>query len=242
MNNVRKLRNWLTRLRYRFDAIDRVSHAQCGEDLLIQYVFNSLGIRKIAYLDIGAHHPSYLSNTYYFYLKGHRGVCVEPDPALMQRFTSERPGDRLLNIGIGREEATADFYVMSRPTLNTFSKAEAERFASYGKQSIERVLPVRIRNINTVIAEEFGDAPNLISLDVEGMDLDILQSIDFERFAPDVLCVETLTYTEDQSERKITKIIEFMQSRGYFVYADTYVNSIFVRSAAWRERGKRGAA
>ncbi len=242
MNNVRKLRNWLTRLRYRYDAIDRVSHAQCGEDLLIQYVFNSLGIRKISYLDIGAHHPSYLSNTYYFYLKGHRGVCVEPDPALMQQFASERPGDCLLNIGIGSEEATADFYVMSRPTLNTFSKAEAERFASYGKQSIERVLPVRIRNINTVIAEEFGNAPNLISLDVEGMDLDILQSIDFERFAPDVLCVETLTYTEDQSERKITEIIEFMQSRGYFAYADTYVNSIFVRSVTWRERGKRGAS
>ena len=242
MNSVRKLRNWLTRLRYRFDALDRVSHAQCGEDLLMQYVFNSLGIRKIAYLDIGAHHSSYLSNTYYFYLQGHRGVCIEPDPALASQFASERPGDRLLNIGIGPDEAMANFYVMSRPTLNTFSKGEAERFASYGKQSIEQVLPVRIRNINTVIAEEFGNVPNLISLDVEGMDLAILQSLDFERFAPDVLCVETLTYTEDQSERKITEIIDFMESRGYFVYADTYVNSIFVRSAAWRERGKRGAS
>ena len=200
MGRLIPLRNWLTRLWYRFDAIDRVSYSQCGEDLLIQYLFNSLGIDKIAYLDIGAHHPSYLSNTYYFYLKGHRGVCIEPDASLAPAFGKQRAGDRLLNIGIAPEEGIADFYVMSRPTLNTFSRTEAERFASYGNQRIERVVAVPIRNINTVIAEEFGRAPNLLSLDVEGLDLPILRSLDFEKFAPDVVCVETLTYTEDQCQ------------------------------------------
>lgn len=242
MGNLRTLRNWLTRWRYRIDAVDRVSYAQCGEDLLIQYLFNSLGTDRISYLDVGAHPPSYLSNTYYFYLRGHRGVCIEPDAALAHAFGKERPGERLLNIGIAPEEGIADFYVMSRPTLNTFSREEAERFASYGNQTIERVVPVPIRNINAVIAEQFGRAPNLLSLDVEGLDLPILQSLDFETYAPDVVCVETLTYTEDQSERKIAEIIDFMQSRGYFVYADTYVNSIFVRSAVWRRRGKQGKA
>ncbi len=239
MDSLRWLRNWLTRRRYRLDAVDRVSHAQCGEDLLIQYVFNALGNSRISYLDIGAHHPSYLSNTYYFYLKGHRGVCIEPDATLVPAFAKERPGDRLLNIGIAPTEGIADFYVMSTPTLNTFSREEAERFASYGKQKIERVVPVRIRHINAVMAEEFGGAPNLLSLDVEGLDLPILLSLDFEHHAPDVVCVETLTYTEDRSERKITEIIEFMESRGYFVYADTYVNSIFVRQDKWRARGTR---
>lgn len=233
------LRNWFTRWRYRLDAVNRVSYAQCGEDLLVQYIFNALGATKISYLDIGAHHPSYLSNTYYFYLKGHRGVCIEPDATLIPAFEKDRPGDRLLNIGIAPDEGMADFYVMSTPTLSTFSKNEAERFASYGKQKIERVVPVRIRPINAVIAEEFGGAPNLLTLDVEGLDLLILQSLDLETYAPDVVCVETLTYTEDQSERKITEIIEHMTSRGYFVYADTYVNSIFVHQNKWNARGAR---
>ena len=236
MDSVRTVRNWFARWRYRINALDRMSYAQCGEDLLIQYVFHAMGMRNISYLDIGAHHPTYLSNTYYFYLKGSKGVCVEPDAALLKPFAKERPGDRLLNIGIAPEDGVAEFYVMSTPTLNTFSKAEAERFVSYGNQKIERVERVRLRNINEVMAEQFGRAPDLLSLDVEGLDLPILQSLDFSRYAPDVCCVETLSYTEDRSERKLTEIIDLMLAHDYFVYADTYVNSIFVRRPAWRNR------
>ena len=69
------------------------SYAQCGEDIIMQYVFDALGINAIRYLDIGAHHPSYLSNTCFFYLKGHRGVCVEPNRRLLSAFREHRPGD-----------------------------------------------------------------------------------------------------------------------------------------------------
>jgi FkbM family methyltransferase len=237
MLDLRSLRAGLGRLRHRIKEGGRASFAQCGEDLIIQYVFNSLGRDRIRYLDVGAHHPSYLSNTYYFYLRGQRGVCVEPDVSLLEAFRRDRPEDALLNIGIADTEGSAEFFVMSTPTLNTFSRQEAERFASYGKQKIERVEHVGIRNINNVIAEQFGDAaPDLLSLDVEGLDLAILQSFDFGRYAPDVCCVETLSYTEDRSERKLTEIIDLMLAQDYFVYADTFVNSIFVRRSTWRDR------
>lgn len=240
MNLVRLLKNRVNRVRHglRYE----ISYAQCGEDLLIQYVFATLGVREIRYLDIGAHHPSYLSNTCLFYLKGHRGVCVEPDATLLPAFHRERPADKVLNVGVAPEDGESDFFVMSTPTLNTFSRAEAERFASYGKERIERVEKVEIRNINSLIADNFSAPPNLLSLDVEGLDLVILQSLDFGRCAPVVMCIETLSYTEDRSERKLTEVIEFVQAQGYFVYADTHVNSIFVRADAWRERGARGTA
>jgi FkbM family methyltransferase len=236
MPDLRSIRAALGRWRHRLREGARESFAQCGEDLIIAYVFNALGRAKIRYLDIGAHHPTYLSNTHYFYLRGHRGVCVEPDASLLAAFRRERAGDTLLNVGIAPEEGEADFYVLTTPTLNTFSKQEAERFASYGQQRIERVERIAIRNVNALIREHFAAAPDLLSLDVEGLDLQILRSLDFAALGPDVCCVETLSYTEDKSERKLTEIIDFMASQGYFVYADTYVNSIFVRTAAWRAR------
>ena len=236
MPDLRSLRAAVSRLRYRVRQGGRESYAQCGEDLIIAYVFNALGRKIITYLDIGAHHPSYLSNTCYFYRRGHRGVCVEPDATLLAAFGRERGGDTLLNIGIAPEEGVADFYVLSTPTLNTFSKVEADRFASYGVQRIERVEKVAIRNVNAVMREHFSGPPDLLSLDVEGLDLPILRSLDFANFAPDVCCVETLSYTEDRSECKLDDIIEFMLSKDYFVYADTFVNSIFVRRSAWRTR------
>jgi FkbM family methyltransferase len=236
MLELRSLRAGIGRLRYRMRHGARTSFAQCGEDLIIAYLFDALGTARIRYLDVGAHHPSYLSNTYHLYRRGARGVCVEADASLLPAFRRERRGDTLVHAGVGVADGEAEFFIMSTPTLNTFSRAEAERVASYGAQRIERVERVRIRAINGLIDEYFGGAPELLSLDVEGIDLAILETLDFERRAPLVCCVETLSYTEDRSERKLSEIIEFMIARGYMLYADTYVNSIFVRDAAWKAR------
>ena len=77
--------------------------------------------------------------------------------------------------------------------------------------------------------------PDLVSLDVEGWDLDILRSIDFARYRPYVFCVETISYAEgDGSGVKSTEIHALMLENGYRLYADTYINSIFVAESSWR--------
>lgn len=56
-----------------------ISYSQFGEDLLAQEI---LGYERcdIFYIDIGAFHPISKSNTYIFYKRGSRGMCVEPNP------------------------------------------------------------------------------------------------------------------------------------------------------------------
>lgn len=222
---------------YRF-CTSSLSFAQCGEDRIIEFALRQLGIHKPVYLDIGAHHPSYLSNTFYFYKKGSVGVCVEPDEFLCSTIRKQRKNDKCLNIGIGitEEDKAASFYVMSTKTLNTFSKVEAERYASYGNHKIEKVLEIPLVTINEVIKNNFIHCPDFVSLDVEGWDLQILKTLDFNQYRPPVFCVETLTYTENNSEMKITEIAEYMLSKNYFVYADTYINSVFVDREAWDAR------
>lgn len=111
----------------------KISYSQCGEDLIIEQLFSVLGRQKVSYLDVGAHHPTYLSNTYLFYKNGGHGVCVEPDPSLFVQFKKMRPKDINLNCGVGASNGVADFFIMSTSTLNTFSRLEAERYESYGK-------------------------------------------------------------------------------------------------------------
>ena len=241
MSFARTLKSRINRFRYA--AHCKTSFAQCGEDLIMDYAAGILGLGGITYLDIDTHHPIHLSNTYLFYLQDRRGVCIEPDVTLLPPFRSHRPGDVLLNVGVGPEAGVRDFYVMTSPTLNTFSRAEAERYGTYGSQKIERVEPVPIVRVDAVLAQHFPQPPDLVSLDVEGLDLDILREFDFSRARPALFCVETLTYTEDGSERKLTEIIDFMLAQDYFVYADTYVNTIFVDRNAWsRRRGARTGA
>jgi FkbM family methyltransferase len=214
------------------------SFSQSGEDLIIQFLFDwVLGIPSPTYLDIGAHHPTYLSNTYLFYRRGCRGVLVEPDPDLFRVIAAKRKRDVCLNEGIGVGEAReADFFVMSASTLNTFVREEAERIAAAGRHRIEKVIRIPLRPVNELIEQHFSGPPDFVSLDVEGLDHEILASLDFARFGPRVLCVETLTYSDDKTERKLTEIVELVKARGYRTYADTHINTIFVSDEAWRAR------
>ena len=215
----------------------QVSYAQCGEDLIVDFIFRSMKKPTPTYLDIGANHPTQINNTYHFYLKGSQGVCVEPDPFLSENIRRKRKRDVVLNIGIAADEnANANFYIMTARTLSTFSEAEAERYVSYGNQKIEQVIQIPCQTVNAVMKQHFPNSVDYVSIDVEGKDLEILQSFDFATYRPTVFCLETLSYTEDKSERKLSEIIDYMLAQDYLIYADTYINTIFVERTTWQQR------
>jgi hypothetical protein len=67
------------------------------------------------------------------------------------------------------------------------------------------------------------------------MDLEILKSLDFQRFQPDVICVETISFSITNTEEKLNDTIDFMHTKGYFTYADTHVNTIFCKKELFRK-------
>jgi FkbM family methyltransferase len=226
----------LNKLRKSLGVHGRSSYAQCGEDLLLRNLLNSLDIDKPYYIDIGAHHPKYLSNTYLFYKNGSNGICVEPDPSLFRTIKNSRRRDLCLNVGIGTSNAEADFYVMSAPTLNTFSKEEAENNHANSPYKIKKVIKLPLITVNKLIEDFAKKVPDLISLDVEGLDLEVLKSFDFNRFRPKMFCVETLSLDKNHKEIKVQEIIELMTQCDYLVIADTWLNTIFADRKTWENR------
>jgi len=206
------------------------SYAQCGEDLIIDFLALKFGWKTFSYLDIGTNHPKKFNNTYLFYKKGSRGVCVEPDKELVKSIRYYRKGDITLNVGLSSgKESMSDFYIMSVNTLNTFSKGDAEKLDKEGIYTIKEVVKVPLKNINAILSTSFkGKTPNLISIDVEGWNEEIIKSLDFDKHKPELLCLETVTFATDNTEKKIDSIIEFFKGKVYFVYADTFINTIFI--------------
>ena len=213
-----------------------LSYSQSGEDLIVAYLLHKLNIKSPYYLDIGTNRPKLINNTYYFYIRGFTGVCVEANPKLAAEIKRSRPKDTVLEKGIGiSEQADMDFYVFSGKYdgLSTFSQAEAEHWSKtgskeHGKIPVEKVIKIPLISINTVIEKYCSHLPDFVSLDVEGWDLAILQSMNFEAYRPHIFCVETLLYDSNQNESKNEELIRFMKSKGYAVYADTNINTIFV--------------
>ena len=79
----------------------------------------------------------------------------------------------------------------------------------------------------------FSPCPNLVSIDVEGLDLQIAKTIDFGKFSPEAFCIETLWFAEGNKETRNHEMISFFLQQGYFIYADTYINTIFCRKDAY---------
>ncbi len=219
----------------RFDYINpqKISYSQSGEDLLVDYIFKVRGLEKVSYLDIGANHPLYINNTYIFYLKGSRGVNIEPNPKMIERFIKLRPNDISIAAGAAPDKGELIYYELDSPELNTFSKEHALQMQEKG-HTIHRVTIFPVITINYIIATYFNNiSPNVIFIDAEGMDFELVNSIDFNIYKPEVLCVESVSYELDGSGKKDAKLIDLITSKGYMLYADTNINSIFVRKDFW---------
>jgi len=167
--------------KFRFPSAANPSYSQSGEDVICRMIFNYLAIRQPSYLDIGAWLPQEGSNTYLYYSLGSRGVLVEPNVAKIPDLKAVRPGDTVLNVGIGiTEQKEADYYCMNDDGLNTFDKAEAERRVALSKAKIEKVVKMPLVPINKVIEDHFnGKTPDFISIDVEGLEVPIMKTLDF---------------------------------------------------------------
>jgi FkbM family methyltransferase len=212
------------------DAYGELSFSQCGEDMTVNFALRMLEVREITYLDVGAFLPTAINNTYLFYRKGHRGVLVEPNPALCEQLRRVRPKDTTLAVGIGfTGERSADYYVMNLAELNTFSKEEAEHQEkeTKGQIRVREVVTMPLLNINDVMGEHFKGAPTFLSIDTEGLDLSILKTIDYKRFRPKIICAETLV---SSTTRTIPEIPAFMATVGYVPRGGSMVNTLFVDS------------
>lgn len=206
------------------------SFAQCGEDLVVDFILGYVGVTNVSYLDIGAFDPIEINNTYLFYEKGFKGVLVEPNPVMCEKLRRVRPRDTTLTAGIGiADEREADFYQMSDPSWNTFSKAEAEHVVetTKGKIFIEKQLKMPLLDINGVMAKHFNGAPTFVSIDAEGLHFDLVKAIDYTKFRPLVICVETLVSGTTET---IPEIAQYMATQGYVERGGSFVNSIFVDS------------
>jgi FkbM family methyltransferase len=205
------------------------SYAQSGEDVIVAAIFDALKIVKPTYLDVGAYLPIFSNNTYLFYQKGSRGVLVEPNVDLIPELRTKRPGDTVLNVGIGvTEQDAADYYRMTLSQWNTFDKDEAERRVAKtgGGVKIVQVVKMPLVPINRIISEHFPRVgPDFLSIDIESLDLAVLRTLDFSRFRPKVICTETLIPLTAQMDPEITR---FLGSQGYEVRGMTFPNTIYI--------------
>jgi FkbM family methyltransferase len=206
----------------------RRSYAQEGEDLLLDAIQN--GKRDGFYIDIGCHHPFRLSNTYLFYTRGWRGIVIDPNDDLIRLYRRHRPRDLALCRAIARERGEMTYYRFKESAFNTLDADNCQRVLSSGQSIMLAPRQVAACPFSD-IQNEFlapGQRVNLLSIDVEGCDLDVLKSADWSRFAPDLIVAEEHT-KETALWADVSDIQQFLESKGYRCRARIRRSAVFFR-------------
>jgi FkbM family methyltransferase len=199
----------------------RTSFAQEGEDLILARLFEhqASGI----YVDVGAHHPRRFSNTELLYRRGWRGVNIDAAPGSMKLFEELRPRDINIELGVAAQAEERDFFVFDEPALNTF---DADRAHELDKPPymIKRVVKVRCLPLAAILRERAIGAIDLLTIDAEGFDYAVLQTLDWEVSRPRVVLTEH--FCDDIAALMASELHGFMKARGYRLTAKTW-NSVF---------------
>jgi FkbM family methyltransferase len=203
------------------------SYSQEGEDLVLNRVFG--GRQHGFYVEVGCHHPFRFSNTYLFYRMGWSGICIDPLPGTAALFKKWRSRDICIESGISSRRSTLNYFMFNEPALNTFDESVAKsRDGLLGYRIIE------CRKIETIplgdaiernIARHGSTQIDFFSIDVEGLDLQVLQSNNWEKFRPAIIIAECL----DLSFKNLGQdpVVEFLSGKGYEIYAKTGESVVF---------------
>lgn len=209
-------------------------YSQFGEDFLLWEFFDhkSNGF----YVDVGAFDGVHLSNTYSFELQGWRGICVEPHPRYYEFCQQSRPNAicvQAATVGSDAQELVEFF----TEEMGLLSGIEPGREEDVGNRYLARGLEfrgfsrvnVRAITLNRLLNEYLpaNNEIDFLSIDVEGTEVDTLMGLNFERYRPRVIVVETNTVAAKQN---ITRYLH--KNCGYHYARNLAVNAIYSRDAS----------
>jgi len=146
------------------------SYSQFGEDAVVQAFFRNKN--DGFYVDVGAYHPHLYSNTYALYRKGWHGLAIDPNPAMQPLFKLFRSHDTFVCAGVGIGEGVYEQF--DDGAYNQFVQQKGGQ---------------KLRRLDDMLHEHHVERIDFLSIDVEGMDLEVLKTHDWS-IRPKLVAVE----------------------------------------------------
>jgi FkbM family methyltransferase len=165
------------------------SYSQNGEDVVLWRALQA--VIRGRYIEVGANHPSDDSISMAFYARGWSGITVEPDPQFAKLQREQRPGDLLVEAAItANDHETVVFHVVDGTGLSTLDATIARMHAGASHKTHDITVPTRRLDSILDDAGWGGQDIHFMSVDTEGSERDVLESIDLAIWRPWVLVIE----------------------------------------------------
>ncbi len=200
-----------------------ISYSGNFEDVLLNRLFRDK--RPGFYVDIGAHHPIFASNTHHFYLLGWRGINVEPT-SYFTHFPKIRPEDVNLKVAVSNSCGTINF----RECTGQAAVSQVDGVANehIALANIKReIFEIETRTLASILQENSSPEIDFLSIDVEGHEKQVIEGNDWDRFRPRLLLIEsTFPFTNTLCHHDWEPIL---LENGYLFAHFDGVNRFYVR-------------
>jgi FkbM family methyltransferase len=204
-----------------------LSFSQSGEDKVYTHFVDVS--KKGFYIDIGANEPINLSNTFFLYNKGWRGITIDADLDLIKQHRKIRIKDRAICAALAAEHGEREFFQFEHSAYNTLN----EEVYNHVKTGLKVVKSETISTVplNHILIENNDFIPaeiDLLSIDVEGLDFEIIRSLDFDRFSPKFVIIEM--HNLDLSNLDKDPLYKFMLEKKYRLVSYVAMNGYFQKN------------
>ena len=163
------------------------SFAQGSMDLILEHIFKDT-IKGI-YVDVGCQHPIRNNNTSLLFKRGWRGINIDMDRINIELFNYNRPNDHNFISAISDKVEEVDmFYYHQKSPINTLDK----NVSSKHNTKIEKIIKIKTNTLTNIINITDIKKIDVLSIDVEGFELKVLNGLDFTKYEPKVIIVEFL--------------------------------------------------
>ncbi len=204
-------------LRYRPKIFfPRKSYSMFGEDVEINKFFQNKF--EGFYIDVGCYHPLEGNNTHLLYKKNWRGINIDANSLSIDLFNIARKEDTNVNLAVDKVKSTKKlFFRKEINMLNTIN----EKFAKIHFLKGFKEKFVETDTLNSIIEKTIykNREIDFLNIDVEGNELNVLQSLNFDKYNPKIICVEihdtNKMYTYDDNTIKNNPIYIFIKKAGY---------------------------
>jgi FkbM family methyltransferase len=231
---VDEMRRWVRLREMEHNQVQKVGRlpprftAQAGEDILIYDFFKQE--KPGFFVEAGAYDGITFSNTYLLECLGWRGLLVEPHPDMARQCHKNRPNSIVAQVALGprASEGEIEMTCAERPDGSaplSFVKADDAHIKRCEREGYRlRQVTVPIKSLDSLL-ESHSETVDFLSLDVEGMEVDVLKGFELERFRPKLLLVERQYDTRDEV------LSSYLAQKGYQAVAQKGCNIFFVATA-----------
>ncbi len=175
-------------------------------------------------IDVGAYHPTWLSNSYELEQNGWDVYCIEPNPYCIPDLLQER--ENVIQCAVGNVNFDwVDFYIYRaghgpNDMAGHTGLIEKDQVDKAGNAEVVRV---NVRMLDYLIAIHAlpVDRIDFLTIDTEGTEMDVLRGFDIRAWAPKVIVIENIEQSTEQSD--------YLQARGYTLHERIVFNDIYER-------------